>query len=176
MTTETEVQNLDAFDGVDAPREESPDTYEALQMAATLQDAKVSAASNGDNYDVTFEIDVEGFVRLAIAMAQRKGSYSATWNRVSVGNGAEIKRLAVTKDVDGDPHYKLHLHLPQSEISRSLGRLGTQLRKRAALELEPEQGSLGLSDGRVVDLTARAADAAVEPADPADDDEDNVDP
>lgn len=129
-----------------------------VELMATLQDAKVSAATNGDNYDVTFQVDIEGFVRLAVETARGKGSYALVWNKLHVGNGGELKRFSGSRNADGEPQFRVVFHFPQSEIARSLGRLGTQLRTRAALVLEPEQGSLGLEDGTKVDLTKRADD------------------
>lgn len=181
MTTDTKKpQDLDAFDGNAADDDEAAEAdadavariesatgatsgddvagFEKLEMQAVLQDAKVSAASNGDNYDLTFELDIAGFVRLAVESAKGKGAFAAIWNKIHIGDGAELKRFSATRDADGEMHYKLSLHLPQSEISRSLGRMGSQLRKRAQLTLEPSQGTLPLADGTQVDLTKRADD------------------
>lgn len=165
MTTEL---NVDAFDTEaddaavraleDASGASSGEAlgFQRLELAATLQDAKVSAAQNGHNYDVKYEVDIEGFVRLALEAAKGKGGFDMTWNQTAVGTGAEIKSLGSTRDADGEMHYRVVFHLPQSEIHKSLGRVGSKLGARAKLVLEPMQGELGLADGTKVDLTAKA--------------------
>jgi len=132
--------------------------FEKLEVLATLQDAKISKASNGDNYDLRFEVDLEGFVRLAVEQERSKGSFSLVWNQIHVGDGATLKGGSMTRNADGEMQYRINVHLPQSEIARSLGRIGGKLGKQAKMVLEPEQGSLNLAGGEKVDLTARAED------------------
>jgi hypothetical protein len=122
-------------------------------FVAMLQDVKVSAASNGNNFDVTFETAMENLddlARLAV------GGVIITWRKVLIGNGGEVRRMAVTRDADGALHLKVAFHLPQSEISRSVGFLGPLVAMKGMLELEEMQQTLRLEDGREIDLTSRA--------------------
>jgi len=154
------VARLDAFsgEGVDAPRTPlgvAPG-WETIETGATLLDLKLSAASNGANYDVTFEVGQDGFLALARAFALGKGGYSASWQKLYIGEGAEVRRLTGSRDADGGGRFRFNLHLPQSEISRSVGRLSQLLKQGGKLRLEPMQGHLSLGDGTQVDLTTRA--------------------
>jgi hypothetical protein len=153
-TDRAAIAAIDAAIG--ATSGEGDPAFQRIEMGATLQDAKVSAARNGDNYDVKYEIGSAGFGKLAAIADRGKGSFSVTWSQMLVGNGGEIRRMSATRDADGAMHYYISVHFPQSEISRSLGRMGTMLRQHGKIVLDPEQGELGLPDGSKVDLTARA--------------------
>lgn len=152
---ESAVARMEAVSGATSGEGSSLDPV-TLELAATLQDAKVGAATNGNNYDVKYEVDIEGFVRLAVEAAKGKGGFEMTWDRIHVGTGAQIKSFSATRDADGEMHYRVTFHLSQSEISRSLGRIGTKVGQRGKMVLEPMQGTLGLMDGTQVDLTTKA--------------------
>lgn len=164
MTTETEdrtaeddaVHRLKAIDPNDLPLPEDviePDLADKkYEMGATLQDLKVSAASNGANYDITFEVSWEN---VGILTGIAKGGHDVTWKQVGVGAGGIIRRLTVTKDADDGVHLKLAMRFPQSEV-RSVGRLAAAIATHGKLVLEPMQGTLNLPDGTKVDLTAKA--------------------
>jgi hypothetical protein len=135
--------------------DETPPSFEPLVMGATLQDGKFATASNGANYDLTFEIGVKGFADCAFAMDGKRG-YVIEFDKYLIGEGGEIRRGAMTRDADGAAHYKISIHLAQSEIARSLGRMGDLIGKHAMLVMEPMQGTLNLPDGTEIDLTKRA--------------------
>lgn len=119
---------------------------------AQLQDIKVSAARNGNNFDLVFEVDMAHLDKMPRAL---KGGHDITWKKIAVGQGAEIRRAGITRDVDGGLHLKLAVHMPESEISRSLGRLGPHVRTTGELMLDPMQGTLNLPGGKV-NLSKRA--------------------
>lgn len=169
-----EPPNVDAFVSDDAASDDDPsqrpaETYVRdvpvgtaaadIDLApinlgfAQLQDVKISAARNGNNYDLTFEVGIE---HLPVIARAAKGGHDVTWKKIGVGQGGELRRAAITRDADGGLHLKLFVHLPESEISRSLGRLGPNVRTSGELILEPMQGTLNMPGGKVVDLTARA--------------------
>jgi hypothetical protein len=140
---------------VDSPKDgETSDDTVALAMGATLQDLKVSRAQNGNNFDITFEVGIENIEKLAVAA--KKGGHDVTWKKLAVGSGAEIRRFGVSRDADAGLHLKVIVRLPQSEVSRSVGRLGPLVGTHALLELDPMQGTLNLPGGQEIDLTKRA--------------------
>ena len=132
---------------------EADERTTAFKMGATLQDVKVSRKSNGNDFWLTYEVGIEHAANLALAM---KGGHDATWKQLMLGAGATVRTFNVKRDADGGAHLRVNLSLPQSEISRSAGRLCVMVGQIGVLVLEPMQGTLGLDDGRKVDLTARA--------------------
>lgn len=160
---ETDDDNVIAFDhatddGVEYDEGETI-TERGLvryEMLATLQDIKVAGKTNGNTYEAVFEVGHQNIARLAEAMVAGTTGHDVTWDQLFVGTGGSIRRLAMTRDADDAPHLKFVLHLPQSEISRSIGQLGTMVKTTAKLVLDPMQGTLGLPDGREIDLTKRA--------------------
>lgn len=135
----------------DAPADEG--SFEPIPLGeAALQDLKISAHSNGNNYDLTFEVGIDMLDKLVKAAT---GGHDVTWKKFHIGSGAEVRRAGVSRDADGGLHLKIVVRLPESEISRSIGRIGPLVRSRGTLLLEPQQGKLGLG-GKLVDLSARA--------------------
>lgn len=163
MATDTEeraadddvVHRLRSIPPEDLPAPEDvidPSQDLKYEMGATLQDVKVSAASNGANFDITFEVGVEHAQTLANIA---KGGHDVTWKQIGIGSGGIIRRIAITKDADDGLHLKVAMRFPQSEV-RSVGRLAAVIASHGKLVLEPMQGTLNLPDGTKVDLTARA--------------------
>lgn len=165
-----EPPSVDAFvgeDGSDTPAEdvveyvraedapdEPADNFDPIALGfAQLQDLKVSAAKNGNNYLATFEVDIVHLDKMSRAL---RGGHDITWKKIAVGQGAEVERVAITHGQDRELHLKLFVKLPSSEVSRSLGRLGPNVAASGELLLEPMQGTLNLPGGKVVDLRARA--------------------
>lgn len=147
----------DAFEAELLPGERS--SFEEIRMGATLQDIKVGAATNGANYSLTFEVTLDGHIAASRAMSEMgKQGFFATFDKFLIGEGATIRAVSGRGDADGAAHFKVGLHLSQSEIARSHGRMGSLVGKHGLLTLEPQQGTLRLEDGREVDLTARAED------------------
>lgn len=130
--------------------------FARYEMLATLQDIKVSGARNGNTFEAVYEVGHQNIARLAEAMVGGTTGHDVTFDQLFVGTGGSIRRLAMTRDADDAPHLKFVLHLPQSEISRSIGQLGMMVKSTAKLVLDPMQGTLGLPDGTEVDLTKRA--------------------
>lgn len=130
--------------------------FARYEMLATLQDIKIAGARNGNTFECVFEVGHQNIARLAEAMVGGTTGHDVEYDQLFVGTGGSIRRLAMTRDADDAPHLKFVLHLPQSEISRSVGQLGLMVKTTAKLVLNPMQGTLGLPDGTEVDLTKRA--------------------
>jgi hypothetical protein len=139
---------VDHDDEESVPRTVEPGTHsEKIEMPAELQDIKISKASNGANYDITIEVGIE-FVGV---LASYPDGFDATFKKIEIGAGGEIKRISIPRDADGNRHCKLFLHFAKSEVRKSAGRLATLIgddQNKGTLVLEPAQLAF--------DLTTRA--------------------
>lgn len=145
MTTEAPERETYEPDP-DAPNEDplGPE----LVMEAQVQDAHVTRKQNGATYVVVFEVPLENLQGLADA----GDGHTVVFKGKEVGKGADIKRIGITKDADNNRHVKLSCQFPQSEIVKSLGRLGGYIAHDAEGELRliPEHVQTSL------ELTTRA--------------------
>jgi hypothetical protein len=97
----------------------TPQEYR-LELPAQLQDVKVSRASNGASYDVVFQVPMDALG----ALGTSPEGLDVKLNDREIGNGAEIRRMGVTRDPDGNRTLKIVIRFAQSEVGKSLGYLG----------------------------------------------------
>lgn len=101
-----------------------PNLIEALVIPlAQVQDTHVSRKSNGATYVVVFEVGLEYLQQIADA----GDGHLVEFQGKKVGEGADIRRVSMTKDADNNRHVKFAFQFAQSEIRVSLGRMGAAI-------------------------------------------------
>jgi hypothetical protein len=115
---------------------------------AQVQDVKVSRHTNGATYVVLFEVPLIYLQELAEA----GDGHRVTFQGKEVGEGAEIRRIGLAKDADNNKHVKLAFQFAQSEIRKSINRIGLAIATNADGELLIQPTSKQDS----LDLTTRA--------------------
>lgn len=128
----------------DTPHDDGPSlTDELVIPGAQIQDVRVGRKANGATYVATFEVPLEYLQ----AIGDAGDGHSVFFKGKEVGQGADIRSLGLKKDVDNNRHVKFNLQFAQSEIAKSLGRLGGYIThdSEGELRLVPEQQSLQLT-------------------------------
>jgi len=121
---------------------------ELVIPTAQVQDAHVTRKTNGATYVVVFEVPLANLEAVALA----GDGHTVTFQGKEVGQGADIRRIGITKDADNNRHVKLAFQFAQSEISKSLARLG----KAIAFDSEGELKITPQFVQENFNLTARA--------------------
>lgn len=115
---------------------------------AQVQDAHVTRKTNGATYVAVFEVPLQYLEAAALA----GDGHQVLFQGKEVGLGADIRRIGITKDADNNRHVKLAFQFAQSEIAKSLGRLG----KAIAFDSEGELKIIPSVVQQSLDLTTRA--------------------
>lgn len=126
-----------------------PSLQETLTIgSAQVQDAHVSRKANGATYITVFEVPLAVLEDVALA----GDGHTVYFQEKEVGRGADIRRIGITKDADNNLHVKLAFQFAQTEIAKSLARLGKAIAFDAngTLVIEPAHIQ------QTFDLTSRA--------------------
>ncbi len=98
---------------------------------AQIQDAHISRKANGATYVTVFEVPLEFLGETAMA----GDGHLIQFQGKEVGQGADIRRIGITKDADNNRHVKLSFQFAQSEIIKSIARLGAAIAGESTGEL-----------------------------------------
>lgn len=122
------------------------------RMGMLLKSVAVTKARDGKVLTLNFE----GGPFHVDELAELGDGLEVVFDRVAVGTGATLGGLTVAKDADGDRMLRFRVTLPESEITRTRGRIFEMVDVYGLVVLTRMQQTLGLDDGTEVDLTKRA--------------------
>lgn len=118
-------------------------TEDLIIPLAQLQDVHLTRKTNGATYVAIFEFPL-GFIE-GVALAG--DGHTVYFQGKEIGQGVDIKRIGLSKDADGNRHVKVSLQFPQSEVRKSIQRLGLAVvgASEGELRFVPDQTSLKLT-------------------------------
>jgi hypothetical protein len=145
LPDDTGQEPITAFQREEVDPEKPPERpVLEVETLAELQDVKVSKASNGANYDITFEIDIADMAMLA----ESGDGHDVTFKGTFIGSGAIVRRMSISRDADSGKHGKISVRFSQSEIRKAIGKLATLIadnNTEGKLIFAPQQMTLDLT-------------------------------
>jgi hypothetical protein len=125
-----------------------PSPFPRLDMACALVDLRTTPKRNGATYVVVFEVPVYFATPLAMMPDGLKMRFTiGDGEIVEIGDGGELKSMALSKDPDGGRHLKCKFQLPSSALDSAspLAVAAKEDRVTGMLLLEATQGTFDLT-------------------------------